>query len=96
VKDRAAWPPGDGGVSGLVERLHHHTIGGIQEQPFAGAEHMVFAVALTGQPDAAGQYRQFPGALPDTTGLPRQQPLAKGIQGRQRGHVRLRIHHQSP
>jgi hypothetical protein len=91
--------PRDAGAALAVQRLHHDGVGGPDADPFADPEHAVFAVALAGQPDAAGQHREFAGAPADAAGLAGKKALAEGVQrreGGQGGRSGVRVHHQSP
>jgi hypothetical protein len=81
---------------GAIERLDHEGIGGLQADTLAGTDDAVFLLALAGQPDAAGEHRQFAGAVADTARLAREKPLAERVQGRQGVFCSVRIHHQSP
>jgi hypothetical protein len=88
--------PGDAGAAVVVERLHHDGVGGPDADPLADAEHPVLAVALAGQPDAAGEHGQFAGAAADAAGLAGEKALAECVQGRQGRGFGVRVHHQSP
>jgi hypothetical protein len=71
----------------------HCTLGPVDCDARAALEHMVVQVAMAGQPDAAGEHRQFTCTVADG-GRAARGEAHRGGGGRDR--VGLRIHHQSP
>jgi hypothetical protein len=71
----------------------HRALGPVDRNARAALEHMVVQVAMAGQPDAAGEHRQFTCTVADE-GRAARGEAHRGSRGRDR--VGLRIHHQSP
>jgi hypothetical protein len=93
---RALRTPRDAGGFAPVQRLHHDGVGRLDAHALARDEHTVLAVALAGQPDAAGDHGEFASTPADPTGLTGKEALAERVQGRQREGSGVRVHHQSP
>jgi hypothetical protein len=71
----------------------HRALGPVDRDARATPEHMVIQLAMAGQPDAAGEHRQFTRTVADE-GRAARGEAHRGNRGRDR--VGLRIHHQSP